>query len=121
METNRKQTAHMQIEKIKTKLASMARFAKFLGDRFIFAGLNRMDLKDLQFFLNELKKDLKLLIREREHYLNEFKPEILLTLAGFARYGSSEHVKELTDLLKLIMKVKLIRYMQVMLSMFEVT
>ena len=63
-------------------------------------GLSRADLCNIKGFNNELKENLAELCKEREQIIKEFKSSILIHFDAFKTYGDSEHVQNLTKLLK---------------------
>ena len=93
------QTDHVQVKTIKSKLQSLIRLSSFLRDRHIFIGLNQQQLLDLTHFIAELQKNLKDLISERENSINEFKSSIFINAEDFQKYGPSEFVKDIIDVL----------------------
>ena len=93
------QTDHVQVKTIKSKLQSLIRLSSFLRDRHIFIGLNQQQLLDLTHFIAELQKNLKDLISERENSINEFKSSTFINAEDFQKYGPSEFVKDIIDVL----------------------
>ena len=65
----------------------------------VLLGLSRKDLCNVKEFNNELKENLKELIKEREQIVKQFKLSILINFKDFKSYGDSEHVQKLTKLL----------------------
>ena len=93
------QTDHVQAKTIKSKLQSLIPLCSFLRDRHLFIGLNRQQLLDLTHFIAELQKNLKDLISERENSIKEFKSSIFINAEDFQKYGSSEFVKDIIEIL----------------------
>ena len=93
------QTDHVQAKTIKTKLQSLIRLCSFLRDRHLFIGPNRQQRLDLTHFIAELQKNLKDLISERENSIKEFKSSTFINAKDFQKYGSSEFVKDIIEVL----------------------
>ena len=93
------QTDHVQAKTIKTKLQSLIRLCSFLRDRHLFIGPNQQQRLDLTHFIAELQKNLKDLISERENSIKEFKSSTLINAKDFQKYGSSEFVKDIIEVL----------------------
>lgn len=93
------QTDHVQAKTTKTKLQSLIRLCSFLRDRHLFIGPNRQQRLDLTHFIAELQKNLKDLISERENSIKEFKSSTFINAKDFQKYGSSEFVKDIIEVL----------------------
>ena len=93
------QTDHIQAKMIKSKLQSVVWLTIFLRDRGIYIGLDKRALAECKGFIWELHKNLKDLISERENVIKEFKSSISINVADFQKYGSSDYVKDIVDLL----------------------
>ena len=98
------QTVHIQAKTIKGKLQSLIRLTDFLRDRHVYVGLTRQDLGDIKLFIGHLQKNLKDLILEREHSIREFKSNIFINAEDFQKYGNSDYVKDIVDLLNKVDK-----------------
>ena len=98
------QTEHIQAKTIKSKLQSLVRLTDFLRDRHVYVGLTRQNLGDIRLFIGHLQKNLKDLILEREQSIKEFKSNIFINSEDFQKYGSSDYVKDIVELLSKVDK-----------------
>ena len=98
------QTVHIQAKTIKGKLQSLIRLTDFLRDRHAYVGLTRQHLGDIKLFIGHLQKNLKDLILEREHSIRECKSNIFINAEDFIKYGNSDYVKDIVDLLNKVDK-----------------
>ena len=94
------QTSHIQASTIKSKLCCLSVFCKFLTNRPIFINLKRADLTAITAKVQELNAALKSSIDQRFKVVSKYKSDHLLTVTDFKSYGSSDHVKEINQLLK---------------------
>ena len=94
------QTSHIQASTIKSKLCCLSVFCKFLTNRSIFINLKRADLTAIIAKVQELNAALKSSIDLRFKVVSKYKSDHLLTVTDFKSYGSSDHVKEINQLLK---------------------
>ena len=94
------QTSHIQASTIKSKLCCLTMFSKFLTNRSIFINLTRADLSAIIAKVQELNAALKKSIDQRFKVVSKYKSDHLLTVTDFKSYGSSDHVKEINQLLK---------------------
>ena len=75
-----------------------------MRDRHIYVGLTRLDLCDIREFVGHLQNNLKDLILEREQSIKEFKSNIFINAEDFQKYGSSDYVKDIIELLNKVDK-----------------
>ena len=90
-----KQTVHIQASKIKSKLCSLAVFARFLINRGIFINIRYNSLTRIITKVQELNSSLKRYIDQREQVMSKHKSDTLIAANKFQSYGSSKHIKEL--------------------------
>ena len=89
------QTVHIQASTIKSKLWSLAVFARFLINRGIFINIRYNSLTRIITKVQELNSSLKRYIDQREQVMSKHKSDTLIAANKFQSYGSSKHIKEL--------------------------
>ena len=90
-----KKTVHIQASTIKSKLCSLAVFARFLINRRIFINIRYNSLTRIINKVQELNSSLKRYIDQRELVMSKHKSDTLIAANKFQSYGSSKHIKEL--------------------------
>ena len=90
-----KQLVHIQASTIKSKLCSLAVFARFLINRGIFINIKYNSLTRIITKVQELNSSLKRYIDQREQVISQHKSDTLIAANKFQSYGSSKHIKEL--------------------------
>ena len=90
-----KQTVHIQASTIKSKLCSLAVFARFLINRSIFINIRYNFLTRIITKVQELSSSLKRYTDQRQQVMSKHKSDKLIAANKFQSYGSSKDIKEL--------------------------
>ena len=90
-----KQTVHIQASTIKSKLCSLAVFARFLINRSIFINIRYNFLTRIITKVQELSSSLKRYTDQREQVMSKHKSDKLIAANKFQSYGSSKDIEEL--------------------------
>ena len=100
--TGTREKKYIEASTIKSKLLSVSTFRKFLNNRCVFINIKVPELSHLISEWQELCASLKLHITQREKIVSKFKSESLITTEQFQKYGSSEHVQKINEILKYV-------------------
>ena len=100
--TGTREKKYIEASTIKSKLLSVSTLRKFLNNRCVFINIKVPELSHLISECQELCASLKLHITQREKIVSKFKSESLITTEQFQKYGSSEHVQKINEILKYV-------------------